>query len=887
MCENSKKENVNMKTPSQEENSILIVEDSPTQAEQLRYLLDQNGYHITVATNGRQALDLISQHKPDLVISDITMPEMNGYELCQNIKACESISDIPVVLLTALTNPQDVMEGLACGADSFITKPYDKEYLLARIQKTLADWKLRTTESVHMGVEIQVAGKRRFIAADQQQMLGLLLSTYEAAVQRNNELVQAQEELNVLNEQLEKRVRERTASLLMEISERKLIEKALRVSEEQLSFVTNHAPVSIAHCDRHLRYKFVNKPYAEMNGLLPSDIIGKHMQDVISKENYAIASPYLKITLAGQVTEYDIVNQTTSTKLNAIHVSNAPEFNKKGNIEGFVAAITDISDRINAEAEIRKRLGELEVLYASSLTTSQMLQPKEIGRKILDFLAERLGWHHLAICLYQPNSQKVELLAYEQIGLEKEKDRMIAEDYFKKTITQSNQGIRGWVFQNGQLVYVNDVSEDERYIETWPGIHSGLYVPLKTGDRTIGCLSIESEQLNAFTESDEWLTTTLASQIAGVLENARLFEETNRRLSYVQALHKIDRSISNIANINITLEILLEQVIQNLNVHATDIWMLDPVTQRLDFACGRGFHTPALPHIHLRLGESLAGRAAVERQLIHISDLNNQSSSLTQEPHFIDEKFVECYAVPLIAKGLVIGVLEVFLRSPLDVDQEWLDFMQTLAGQSAIAIENITLINDLQNSKFELLQAYDATIEGWSGALDLRDKETEGHAQRVTEMTINLARVLHMDEGEMIHIRRGALLHDIGKIGIPDEILHKPGALSDEEWKIMRKHPKFAFDLLSSISYLHTSLEIPYCHHEKWDGSGYPRGLKGEEIPKAARIFAVVDVWDALISDRPYRKAWSKVKALEHIKEQSGHHFDPQIVEAFLRLVKI
>ncbi len=186
----------------------------------------------------------------------------------------------------------------------------------------------------------------------------------------------------------------------------------------------------------------------------------------------------------------------------------------------------------------------------------------------------------------------------------------------------------------------------------------------------------------------------------------------------------------------------------------------------------------------------------------------------------------------------------------------------------------------------QLLAAYDATIEGWSHAMDLRDRETEGHSQRVAGLTVQMARAIEMTEDEIIHVRRGALLHDMGKIGIPDSILHKPDKLTDEEWTVMRKHPQFAYEMLQPVEYLRQALDIPYCHHEKWDGTGYPRGLKGEEIPKTARLFAVVDVWDALTSDRPYRHAWSKEEARTYIREQSGRHFDPQVVDLFFRVVE-
>ena len=192
----------------------------------------------------------------------------------------------------------------------------------------------------------------------------------------------------------------------------------------------------------------------------------------------------------------------------------------------------------------------------------------------------------------------------------------------------------------------------------------------------------------------------------------------------------------------------------------------------------------------------------------------------------------------------------------------------------------------LRNVHTELLEAYEETIAGWSRAMDLRDRETEGHSQRVTDLTLKMAKMFGMSDEELVHVRRGALLHDMGKLGIPDAILQKEDKLNAEELEVMRKHPQFAYDLLHPIEYLRGALDIPFCHHEKWDGTGYPRGLKGKEIPVAARLFAVVDVWDALTSDRSYRSAWKKEDALNHIREQAGKHFDPQVVDLFFKVIE-
>lgn len=216
--------------------------------------------------------------------------------------------------------------------------------------------------------------------------------------------------------------------------------------------------------------------------------------------------------------------------------------------------------------------------------------------------------------------------------------------------------------------------------------------------------------------------------------------------------------------------------------------------------------------------------------------------------------------------------------------QEWTDIALFNESGELKEIQGVGIDTTKRKLAEEnMLHAYDSTIEGWAHALDLKDEETEEHSRRVTELTLHIAGKMGIKEEELAHVRRGALLHDIGKMGIPDSILLKPGKLTEEEWEIMRKHPVYAFDMLSSIDFLRPALEIPYCHHEKWDGSGYPRGLKGEQIPLAARIFAVVDVYDALTSDRPYRKAWTRERTLEHIRKLSGTHFEPKIVDVFMK----
>jgi PAS domain S-box-containing protein/putative nucleotidyltransferase with HDIG domain len=368
-----------------------------------------------------------------------------------------------------------------------------------------------------------------------------------------------------------------------------------------------------------------------------------------------------------------------------------------------------------------------------------------------------------------------------------------------------------------------------------------------------------------------------------ITDRRRAEEQAASRLRNLAALHSIDLVIGSTLNLGVTLREFVERVQEQLGVDAVDVLLVRPRTQTLEHAAGRGFRGTAIAASRLRLGEGLAGVAALERRSVAIPDLNDPASGFVRGALLADEGFLSYYGEPLIAKGRVTGVLEVFSRSKLELDAERRDFLRALGAQAAIAIDNAGLFEQLERSNIELTLAYDATLEGWARALDLRNQATERHTERVTEMTVRLARKLGVGEDQLVQIRRGALLHDIGKIGVPDAILLKQGPLTDEEMRSMRRHPTLAFEMLRPIAYLRPALDIPYAHHERWDGGGYPRGLAGEQIPLAARIFSVVDVYDALRSpDRPYREPMTEEGVRAHLAAIAGTQLDPKVVEVFL-----
>jgi PAS domain S-box-containing protein len=357
--------------------------------------------------------------------------------------------------------------------------------------------------------------------------------------------------------------------------------------------------------------------------------------------------------------------------------------------------------------------------------------------------------------------------------------------------------------------------------------------------------------------------------------------QQNRRLS---ALRQIDKAIGTSMDLRVTLNVMLDQALIELEVEAASIRLLNTLTHDLDILAVQGFRVQSPGSIHL-FNEPCAPVLAVLERLPQHFSRQQQKATGTFGKILDQEGFNDYYATPLITKGKVQGVLEVYHRSTQEHTQNWHDFLELLAGEAAIAIENAKLFENLQRNNLDLTRDYDTTIETMVKAQELRKPGSLGHSPRLVDMTLRLARQIGLNDVHLVAIRRGTLLHDIGMLAIPDAVLFKPGPLDGEEWDLIRQHPQAAVNLVSPIRYLRDALDIPYCHHERWDGSGYPRGLQGEQIPLAARIFAIVDVWDSLQTARPYRDAWSSEQVMDYLRQQVGIQFDPQIVDQFLRLL--
>jgi len=898
--------------------TILIVDDRSTNRELLVTLLGYAGHRLLEAAEGEQGLALARAEHPDLIITDIVMPKMDGYEFAHQVRADPSINNTQIIFYTSsyiVSETRRLAE--ACGVSIVIGKPIEPAEFLEQVRIALASKQAPVAPPVaenfhreHMRVltdslvnkveelEAEIVERKRaedrfklaieaapnaIIMVDEHGQIILVNSMAEKyfGYERKELIAQSVDKLVPLRfhgrhpHQREEFLSDpQTRSMgdgrdlyglrkdgsefpveiglapiktqlgmlvlatIVDITERKQAEQVLRESEERFRQVWESTSDAMCISDASGLILAANPASFRLYGYTPEQIIGQSITVTVPEENREqLMEQYRTVFLSDFIPPtFETVARHADGTDRVVESSITFLTNAAGERTAMLSTFHDITERKKGQ----EALAESERHYRQIIETAHegvwTIDPDNRTTFVNQRLADMLGYSQ---------EEMMGRLVFDFMDADGQAIAM-------KSLELRRQGI--------------DQQLDFKYIRKDGSV---LWALIETSS----LLDRDGKYIGAL------------AMLTDITDRKGAEQHIHLQLERLQALRTIDIAISSSVDLRLTFEVILSQVVGLLNTDAAAVLLFNPITSTLEYAASRGFRSTALRQAKVRLGSSHAGRAILERRTIHTPNLLEPDDEIKQALTLNNEGFVDYYCVPLLAKGEVKGALEIFHRSLMVEDPEWLDFLETLGGQTAIAIDNSQLFEGLQKSNTDLTLAYDATIEGWSAALDLRDKETEGHSQRVTEMTLEMARAMGMGEAELIHVRRGALLHDIGKLGVPDHILLKPGKLTDEEWVIMRKHPTYAYEMLAKITYLKPALDIPYTHHEKWDGSGYPRGLKGGQIALAARIFAIVDVWDALTSDRPYRAAWSKEKALEFIKSESGKHFDPQVVEGFARLI--
>ncbi|GAP07799.1 protein containig PAS domain S-box [Anaerolinea thermolimosa] len=777
---------------------VLIVEDTPADAELMALRLKQEGFRLIWQRVETELEYLRELEQPyDLILSDWSLPQFSGLKALQIMR--ERGMDRPFILVSGSIGEEAAVAAMRLGAYDYLLK-------------------------------------------DRLDRLGQAVK-------------------NALEQ---KRTREeyRKASKALEASEAEL--RALFASMRDVVLVIDREGVylKIAPTNPELLYR-------------PADeLLGKRLDELFPPEQ---AGAFLQTirrvleTRRTEIIEYELEIGGRSIWFETSVSPMTPE--------SVIWVARDISER-------KRHLRRQEALAMLGRELAALRDPALIARTALRALEPMIGCAYFAVALinHEPRALQILYAALEGVELDVRLYPLLELDQNRpgSICAQVIEARKPLIFtdplsiQNGLVGLLNSQGEEMR---------SACCLPMMAEDRVIGLVELQSPKEEEYQPEDlEWLSVAV-NQVGLSIQNAILFAREQQRVSELMALQKIDSAVVAHLSPQQTLEILLDQVVGTLRVDAAAILRYNPVSQALEYAHGRGFRTPVIETTCLPLQSEQVMQTVLRRRILHGRELRGGTDFFKQGV-WAGEGFNNYLAVPLVSGARLIGVCELYHRESFHADADWLRMLETLAGQAALVVEHLQIFQDLQRLNADLLKAYDDTIAGWSQAMDLRDKETENHTRRVTELTVRLARELGMSEEQIQHVRRGALLHDIGKLGVPDAILSKVDALTAEEWEVMRRHPQMAYEMLYPIEYLRPALDIPYCHHEKWDGSGYPSGLKGEEIPLAARMFTLADVYDALTSDRPYRKAWSRPRALNYLREQAGKHFDPRLVEVFFSLLQ-
>ncbi len=659
---------------------------------------------------------------------------------------------------------------------------------------------------------------------------------------------------------------------LEDITINKKSEITLGKSEKRYRQLLETVQDGIWILDETLHTTYANQSMSDMLGSSIEEMPGKSILDFMSESQSASFRKDIPRLRQTKAIELDCEFTHRKGKLVITSIHTAPFTDERHRWKGLMAIVTDITSR-------RLKERELEAITRMANALRDADTRSEVAGIILDTMCGLFKGQGSALAV-KDSAKKSFPFEFGSGGWSS----------WQGSSHPSFSEVSRKVFETGRHYLSLKAGDDPNlaFPDFIPLSQTVLCLPLITHEKTIGVVwlgrdSTESQAVIPPGADEVRLLTAAADIAASALQRATLLQKTELSLNRLSAQRDINLTISTSLDMKTVLEKLLSLVTDKLQVSAADVLLFDSESGSLKYAAGKDIQPAPAVGSGIAIARDYAGKSITANQIVSVTREQNLLDGFSRSWKASLKDYHHYEAIPLISQGMPKGVLELFYLDPPSADAEWTDFLSSIASQLAITLDNLELFEKLRVSNLELTTAYDATIEGWSKALELRDQETEGHAERVVDITISLARVVGVPEESLEHVRRGALLHDIGKMAIPDSILFKQGPLTPDEIRIMKQHPTFARQLLSPIAYLRPALDIPYCHHEQWDGSGYPQGLKGKEIPLYARIFTIVDVWDALRSDRPYRKSWAEEKVKMHIQRAAGQAFDPEIVEVFIK----
>lgn len=597
------------------------------------------------------------------------------------------------------------------------------------------------------------------------------------------------------------------------------------------------APVAIEILDFKGKVEWVNSAFQSLTGRTGTEVLGIEAIHLEDEDDEA----WIKALYLDQSKQSDRIVQGIGRKKDgSIYLEErqiCPVVDAKGNILHFVIIRNDITSLEQEKKELA-----LDILFSDLEKDEKNLY--NLCTKAIALLEEFMPDWKLGLGLYTDGTVHI-------------------EKWFGQLSKADCEAGATYHHSSNKAHYKNGISLENEHIATV----CILYNPLSV---------LNQEKLvRRFMAKFE-------SRVKELITQAKIRSQINN----ISFLKFISRTLNTYMDFDTVVGSLLKQIRTILDCDAVSLFLVEKDDQSIVCKSHSGFKTNLIERGRVRYGDSFVGIAAEERRIVSITDFSDIDPKSLFATLITKESFVSQHCALILVGGKLKGILEIWFRRSFLPGSEWFVLFDAIANQTGMALDYNDLYADLQRTYLELETSYEATIEGWSAAMDLRDEETEGHSHRVTALSVSLAAKLGLGEKEIGYVRRGAFLHDIGKIGIPDSVLLKPGPLNEEEWVLMKQHSRKGYDLLARVPYLKESLDIPLHHHEKYNGTGYPDGLSGENIPLSARLFAIVDVFDALTSNMPYREAWSKTKAVAYLREQKGIHFDPNLVDVFISMIE-
>ncbi len=660
-------------------------------------------------------------------------------------------------------------------------------------------------------------------------------------------------------------------SIDRDITGRKLAEQKIIQARNFYLTLFENLPALIYRCGIDARLDYFNQTWLAFTGRRMDDILGDGwLIDVHPNFQSPRQEMFFNAFQQRQKFEMEYQLRRHDGTYRWVLDIGRPYYDMDGDFAGYIGMVYDITERYMRERE-------METMLALSSSLRSATSRTEILDTLLKEMDRLVSTRSAAFGMWDENTDRliVETACgkwQSVIGMDFSQGFSVSRD-----LIEQNRSISNFDFRTSPIY--------SRYAFIEPD-HFGTGVPLIAQDTKLGILWAGGPV--PLTEVETHLIKVIADIASMAIHRTTLYDKTRLYIQQLSTVSAVGQAMAESLQLTDIYRYLTKAVF-DLFIDINEILLgnynrsNETIQYSLGVKDGVLVNTKNYPPIKLASDQAISSEISLVIQ--------SQRPAIIEHHNYFPQEILACdpnspvqsvCIAPLVAEGRVLGILQVHSQLPNRFDENDLSLLGLVANTAAVAMENASLLDNLQYANLDLRKAYDTTLEGWARALELRDQETEGHSKRVVEMTLELADAAGVPHEELEHVHRGALLHDIGKMGIPDSILSKPGPLTEEEWAIMRKHPIYAYNLLSPIEYLAPALDIPYCHHERWNGSGYPRGLKGKEIPLSARIFAIVDVWDALRSDRPYRKAWSRERTIAYMLEESGKQFDPEMIQLFL-----